>query len=61
MLHQVKNKLYLDFKLQALKKMKTVDYLEYQKIGTGVLTKKVEDGSTASRAILVNFWFKILR
>ena len=38
---QVKNKLYLDFKLQALKKMKSIDYLEYQKIGTGKLTQKV--------------------
>ena len=28
---KVKNKLYLDFKLQALVKMKTIDYLEYQK------------------------------
>ena len=58
---QVKNKLYLDFKLQALKKMKYIDYLEYQKIGTGRLTQKVEDGSSASRNILVDFWFKLLR
>ena len=58
---QVKNKLYLDFKLQALKKMKTIDYLEYQKIGTGRLTQKVEDGATASRDVLVNFWLKLFR
>ena len=58
---QVKNKLYLDFKLQALKKMKTIDYLEYQKIGTGRLTQKVEDGASASRDIFVDFWFKIFR
>lgn len=58
---QVKNKLYLDFKLQALKKMKTIDYLEYQKIGTGRLTQKVEDGSTASRDIMIDFWLKIFR
>ena len=58
---QVKNKLYLDFKLQSLKKMKTIDYLEYQKIGTGKLSQKVEDGSTASRDIMVDFWLKILR
>ena len=55
---QVKNKLYLDFKLQALKKMKTIDYLEYQKIGTGRLTQKVEDGATASRDVLLNYWLK---
>lgn len=58
---QVKNKLYLDFKLQSLKKMKYIDYLEYQKIGTGRLTQKVEDGATASRDILIQFWLKIFR
>lgn len=58
---QVKNKLYLDFKLQSLKKMKTIDYLEYQKIGTGRLTQKVEDGAVASRDIMMNFWFKLFR
>lgn len=58
---QVKNKLYLDFKLQALKKLKTIDYLEYQKLGTGKLTQKVEDGASSSRDILVNFYFKTIR
>ena len=58
---QVKNKLYLDFKLQSLKKMKSIDYLEYQKIGTGRLTQKAEDGATASRDIMINFWLKIFR
>ena len=58
---QVKNKLYLDFKLQSLKKMKTIDYLEYQKIGTGKLAQKVEDGATASRDIMIDFWLKLFR
>ena len=58
---QVKNKLYFDFKLQALKKMKSIDYLEYQKIGTGRFTQKVEDGATASRDIIINFWLKLFR
>ena len=58
---QVKNKLYLDFKLQSLKKMKSIDYLEYQKIGTGRLTQKVEDGATASRDIMIEFWLKLFR
>ena len=58
---QVKNKLYLDFKLQTLKKLKTIDYLEYQKIGTGKLTQKVEDGSLAARDIIVNFYLKTIR
>ena len=58
---QVRNKLYLDFKLQSLKKMKTIDYLEYQKIGTGRLTQKVEEGANASRDILMDFWLKLFR
>ena len=58
---QVKNKLYFDYKLQALKKMQTIDYLEYQKLGTGKLIQKIEDGSTSVRDILVNFYFKVLR
>lgn len=58
---QVKNKLYLDFKLQSLKKMRSIDYLEYQKIGTGRLAQKVEDGATASRDIMMDFWLKIFR
>lgn len=58
---QVKNKLYLDFKLQSLKKMKSIDYLEYQKIETGRLTQKAEDGATASRDIMINFWLKLFR
>lgn len=58
---QVKNKLYLDFKLQSLKKMKTIDYLEYQKIGTGRFVQKVEDGATASKDILIDFWLKLFR
>ena len=58
---QVKNKLYLDFKLQSLKKMKSIDYLEYQKIGTGKLAQKVEDGAIASRDIMIDFWLKLFR
>lgn len=58
---QVKNKLYLDFKLQALRKMKTIDFLEYQQFGTGRLMQKVEDGATASRDIMVDFFLKITR
>ena len=57
----VKNRLYFDFKLQALRKMKTIDYQEYQKLGTGKLIQKVEDGATASRDVMVDFWLKIIR
>ena len=55
------NKLYLEFKKQSMKKLKTIDYQEYQKIGTGRLAQKVEDGSTAARDIMVDFWLKLFR
>ena len=57
---QIKNKLYLDFKLQSLRKMKSIDYLEYQKIGTGRLAQKVEDGASASRdcGLLPSRWLR---
>lgn len=58
---QVKNKLYLDFKGIALKKIKKIDYLEYQKLGTGRLIQKVDDGALASRDIIVNFWLNVFR
>ena len=58
---QVKNRLYLDFKLQSLKKMKSIDYLEYQKLGTGRLMQRIEDGATASRDIMIDYWLKIIR
>ena len=58
---QVKNKLYFDFKLQALRKMTSIDYIEYQKLGTGKLAQKVEEGSTASRDIIIDFWLKLFR
>lgn len=58
---QTINGLYLDFKLQSLRKMKTIDYLEYQKFGTGRLIQKIEDGAIASRDVMIDFWLKILR
>lgn len=58
---KLQNCLYLDFKLQSLKKMKEIDYQEYQKIGTGRLTQKVEDGATAAREVVFEFWLRLLR
>ena len=41
--------------------MQSIDYLEYQKIGTGKITQKVEDGATASTNVLIDFWLKLFR
>ena len=55
---KLKEKLYYDFKIQALNKMKTIDYLKYQKLGTGRITQRIEEGSQAVRDALMNFCFK---
>ena len=39
--------IYLDFKLLSLRKISTIDYTEYQKIGTGKLVQRIENGSSA--------------
>ena len=55
------NKLYLEFKKQSMKKLKTIDYQEYTKIGTGRLSQQVEEGATSARDALYYFWLKLLR
>lgn len=55
------NKLYLEFKKQSMKKLKTIDYEEYTKIGTGRLSQQVEEGATAARDALYYFWLKLIR
>ena len=58
---KLKNGLYLNFKLQSLRKMKTIDYLEYQKLGTGNLIQKIEEGATASTDVIMNYYLKVFR
>lgn len=55
------NQLYLEFKKQSMKKLKTIDYTEYTKIGTGRLSQQVEEGATSARDALYYFWLKLLR
>lgn len=58
---KLKHGLYLDFKLQSLRKMQTIDYLEYQKLGTGNLIQKIEEGATASTDVIMNFYLNVFR
>ena len=53
--------IYLDFKLLSLGKISTVDYIEYQKIGTGKLVQRIENGSLAGRNVVFNFWLYLIR
>ena len=53
--------IYLDFKLLSLRKISTIDYTEYQKIGTGKLVQRIENGSSAGKNVLFNFWLRLIR
>ena len=53
--------IYLDFKLLSLQKISTIDYTEYQKIGTGKLVQRIENGSSAGRNVLFDFWLCLIR
>lgn len=53
--------IYLDFKLLSLQKISTIDYTEYQKIGTGKLVQRIENGSLAGRNVLFDFWLCLIR
>ena len=53
--------LYLDFRLLALEKISRIDFQEYQKLGTGELTQRIETGAAAGRDILFGFWLCLIR
>ena len=53
--------IYLDFKLLSLRKISTIDYKEYQKIGTGKIVQRIENGSSAGRNVVFNFWLRLIR
>ena len=53
--------IFLDFKLLALRKISRTDYLEYQKVGTGMIVQRIENGADAGRNVMFNFWFRLIR
>ena len=53
--------IFLDFKLLALQKISKIDYQEYQKIGTGKLIQRIENGANAGKSVVFDFWFRVIR
>ena len=53
--------IFLDFKLLALQKISRIDYQEYQKIGTGKLIQRIENGANAGKCVVFDFWFQVVR
>ena len=41
--------------------MKTIEYSEYQKLGTGIISQRVQEGSIAAADSLMNYHFKLIR
>ena len=41
--------------------MQTIDYLEYQKLGTGNLIQKIEEGATSSTSVILDFYLNVFR
>ncbi|MDD3243569.1 MAG: ABC transporter ATP-binding protein [Eubacteriales bacterium] len=52
---------FLSLKVMALEKMRVIDYLAYQGVGTGTLVQRIETGSAAGRDMLCGFWLCLLR
>lgn len=58
---KLKNEIFMELKIQALKKISRIDYKKYQSIGTGKLIQRVENGAEAGTNILFDFYFHIAR
>lgn len=53
--------IFLDFKLMGLEKISRIAYQEYQKLGTGKLVQRIENGAEAGKGVVFDFWFEVIR
>jgi len=44
--------IFLDFKLMGLEKISRISYQEYQKLGTGKLVQRIENGADAGKGVV---------
>lgn len=58
---KLRHGIYLDFKVQALKKISKIQYIEYQSLGTGKLTQSIENGANAGKGIIFDYWLCVCR
>lgn len=52
---------FLDFKLMGLEKISRIAYWEYQKLGTGKLVQRIENGANAGKGVVFDFWLEVIR
>jgi len=53
--------IFLDFKLLGLEKISRISYQEYQKLGTGKLVQRIENGADAGKGVVFDFWLAVIR
>ena len=53
--------IFLDFKLMGLEKISRISYQEYQKLGTGKLVQRIENGANAGKGVVFDFGFAVIR
>ena len=46
-------------KLTALRKVSTIDYQAYTKLGTGAIIQRIENGASAGKSILFDFYLRL--
>ncbi len=58
---KIEHGIFLDFKLMGLEKISRISYQEYQKLGTGKLVQRIENGADAGKGVVFDFWFAVIR
>jgi len=56
---KLRHSIYQKIKQLALQKIATIDFRAYQQFGTGLLVQRIENGATAGRDILFEFYLRI--
>lgn len=56
---KLSNGIYQSLKNKAVEKIARIDYLSYQDLGTGKLVQIIENGATAGKKILFDFYLRI--
>ena len=57
---KLSNSIYQNFKISAVEKVSKADYSALQNFGTGHIIQVVENGASAGRDIIMNFYISIL-
>ena len=48
--------IFLDFKLMGLEKISRISYQKYQKLGTGKLVQRIENGADAGKGVVFDYF-----